>query len=173
MTAWKEKHEYVSALLAAGQSAFVTLDSRRNEVRVPEHLKQHALTLQIGLNLRPHPIVDLTLDEFGIACTLSFNRKPFWCLVPWEAVWRITVQEGGGVNGRVWPADAPLEAGLGELAGVADLCGFGEKPADAPRKPSILDKMKQAAKKPAPGQSGIERKKSLPSGWSVIQGGRK
>ena len=34
----------------------------------------------------PVPIRDLELDDDGLSVTLSFNRTPFHCVIPWVAV---------------------------------------------------------------------------------------
>ena len=93
------------ALLLRG-SLFVYLDPRREGVRVPDHLrKQPQLVLQFGLDL-PVPIPDLRVDESGVHGTLSFNRSPFPCRVPWDAVFGLVGDDAMGV---VWREDLPDE----------------------------------------------------------------
>lgn len=85
---------------------FVHLDPRAAEVQVPEWFKkQPQLVLQIGLNM-PVPIPDLHLDDQKMSCTLSFNRSPFLCVVPWAAVFAMVDEEG---RAMVWPEDVPPE----------------------------------------------------------------
>ena len=85
---------------------FVYLDPRADRVRVPPWLAQQAqLVLQVGLDL-PVPIPDLRVDDGGVYGTLSFNRAPFSCAVPWEAVFALVGDDGMGV---VWPEDMPAE----------------------------------------------------------------
>src|SRR5450631_2121994 len=82
------KKEVALALLERS-SAYLHLDPRVDGVVVPPWFKkQHRLILQVGLNL-PVPIPDLRLDEDGLSCTLSFNRSPFLCIVPWSSVFAI------------------------------------------------------------------------------------
>jgi hypothetical protein len=52
------------------------------------------------------PIPDLRLDDEGMSCTLSFNRSPFFCVVPWTSVFAIV---GDDARGMVWPDDVPAE----------------------------------------------------------------
>jgi hypothetical protein len=54
----------------------------------------------------PVPIPDLRLDEEGLACTLSFNRSPFYCVVPWLSVFAMVGDDG---RGMVWPDEVPPE----------------------------------------------------------------
>jgi hypothetical protein len=41
-----------------------------------------------------------------MTCTLSFNRAPFWCRLPWNAVYALVGEDG---RGMVWPDDVPPE----------------------------------------------------------------
>jgi hypothetical protein len=85
---------------------FIHLDPRRPDVLVPKgFMGQPQLVLQVGLNMAI-PIPDLQIDETGISCTLSFNRSPFWCRIPWPAVYALVGEDG---RGGVWPDDVPPE----------------------------------------------------------------
>jgi stringent starvation protein B len=87
-------------------SVFVHLDPRRPGVIVPlVFAKQPNLVLQLGLNMAIS-IPDLEVGEGGISCTLSFNRRPHFCRLPWSAIYALIGQEGGGM---VWPEDVPPE----------------------------------------------------------------
>ncbi|MBL8683435.1 MAG: hypothetical protein JNK05_29975 [Myxococcales bacterium] len=100
-----DKHELMLKLLEHG-SVFMHLDPRREGVIVPLFLRDRSqLVLQIGLNF-PIPIRDLEIDKDGVRCTLSFNRQPFYCIVPWSGVYAL-VGEDGQVT--VWPSDLPAE----------------------------------------------------------------
>jgi hypothetical protein len=96
----------VALALLEGPSVLVHLDPRREGVVVPKWFTgQPQLILQVGLNL-PVPIPDLTVDDSGISCTLSFSRSPFWCSIPWSAVYALVGDDG---RGMVWPNDVPPE----------------------------------------------------------------
>lgn len=87
-------------------SVFVHLDPRPESVMVPPWFKnQPQLVLQVGLNM-PVPIPDLNVDEKGVSCTLSFNRSPQFCRVPWKAIYALVGEDG---RGMVWPDDVPPE----------------------------------------------------------------
>jgi len=99
------KKEVALALLERS-SVHIHLDPRVASVIVPPWFKgQPQLVLQIGLNM-PVPIPDLHLDEDGLSCTLSFNRSPFHCVVPWTSVFAMVGEDG---RGMVWPDDVPVE----------------------------------------------------------------
>ncbi len=99
------KKDVARALLLRG-SLFVYLDPRRDGVRVPAWFGQQAqLVLQVGLDL-PLPIPDLRVDDAGVYGTLSFNRAPFTCVVPWDAVFALMGDDG---KGFVWAEDMPPE----------------------------------------------------------------
>jgi stringent starvation protein B len=87
-------------------SVFVHLDPRRPGVIVPQgFLKQPQLVLQIGLNMAI-AIPDLEVGDEGISCTLSFNKRPHFCRLPWSAIYALIGESGGGM---VWPEDVPPE----------------------------------------------------------------
>jgi stringent starvation protein B len=99
------KKEVALALLERA-SVFVHLDPRVEGVAVPPWFKrQFQLVLQIGLNMAV-PIPDLDVDDTGIRCTLSFNRSPFLCMLPWKAVYAMVGDDG---RAMVWPDDIPPE----------------------------------------------------------------
>lgn len=102
------KKEVALALLERSndKGIYVHLDPRQAAVVVPPWFKkQPQLVLQIGLNMAI-PIPDLRLDDEGMSCTLSFNRSPFFCVVPWASVFAIV---GDDARGMVWPDDVPAE----------------------------------------------------------------
>lgn len=99
------KKDVARALLLRG-NVFVHLDPRRDGACVPDWLQeQPQLVLQIGLDL-PLPIPDLRVDETGVFGTLSFNRNPFRCEVPWDVVFALVGDDG---RGMVWPESLPQE----------------------------------------------------------------
>jgi stringent starvation protein B len=99
------KREFAIALLQES-SVFIHLDPRREGTKVPGWLKrQPQLVLQVGLNMAVR-IPDLDIGEQAICCTLSFNRSPFFCYIPWTAVFGLVGEDG---RGRIWPEDVPLE----------------------------------------------------------------
>lgn len=104
-SAFPDKREVVERLLGRGM-VFLHLDPRQEGVEVPAWLKdQIQIVLQIGLDM-PIPIPDLHLEEQGIFATLSFNRSPFGCIVPWRAIFAVVGDDG---RGMVWPEDMPVE----------------------------------------------------------------
>jgi hypothetical protein len=99
------KSDVARALLLRG-SVFVHLDPRDEDVCVPAWLRQQPqLVLQIGLDM-PIPIPDLRVDGEGIVGTLSFQRTPFTCVVPWKAVFALLDEAG---KGMLWPESLPPE----------------------------------------------------------------
>jgi stringent starvation protein B len=96
----------VALALLESSTVFLHLDPRVEEVKVPPWFKrQPQLVLQIGLNM-PVPIHDLNLDDAGVSCTLSFNRMPHFCHVPWKAIYALVAEDG---RGMLWPEDIPPE----------------------------------------------------------------
>lgn len=124
------KKEVALALLE-GPSLFIHLDPRREGVVVPKwFMGQPQLVLQVGLNMAV-AIPDLAVDEEGITCTLSFSRTPFWCRLPWNAVYALVGEDG---RGMLWPKDVP---------------------------PEVAAQMQKAASTPAPAKTGKKAKPKL------------
>src|SRR5687768_6057562 len=96
----------VALQLLEQATVFVHLDPRAEAVRVPPWFKrQPQLVLQVGLNMAV-PIPDLEVDDEGLSCTLSFNRSPFLCVIPWASVFALVDENR---QGMVWPDDVPPE----------------------------------------------------------------
>ena len=73
---------------------------------VPKHLtRAKTLVLQVGYGM-PVPIPDLAVTAYGIGGTLSFGGVPFWCSVPWAAVYAMMGNDG---RGQIWPDDEPAK----------------------------------------------------------------
>jgi stringent starvation protein B len=105
MTRLPPKKDVALALLEQA-TVLVHLDPRGDQVSVPAWFKkQPQLVLQIGLNM-PKPIPDLTVDDDGISCTLSFSNTPHYCHLPWASVYALI---GASGRGMVWPDDVPKE----------------------------------------------------------------
>lgn len=101
----QSKREVAEGLLSIG-SLFVHLDPRIVGVAVPPSFRtQPQLVLQVGLNMAV-AIPDLTIDDHGIRATLSFNRTPHRCILPWEAVFALVGDDG---RGSVFPESMPIE----------------------------------------------------------------
>jgi stringent starvation protein B len=101
------KREVVLSFLGRG-TLRVFVDARKAGVTVPRGLSQQAeLVLRVGYALNP-PIPDLDIGADAIGCTLSFNRVPAWCRLPYEAIYAIVSDSDG--RGVVWPDDVPIES---------------------------------------------------------------
>ncbi len=99
------KKEQFQKLLERG-NVFVHLDPRVAGVVVPAgHAQKPQLVLHLGLNFAV-PIPDLTVTERGIRCTLSFNRTPFTCDLPWRAIYAMVAEDG---QVTLWPTELPPE----------------------------------------------------------------
>jgi stringent starvation protein B len=133
------KKEVAIALLE-GPSMFVHLDPRREGVKIPPRFRDKPqLVLQIGLNMFV-PIPDLKVDDEGITCTLSFDRAPFWCCMPWSAVYALVGEDG---RGMMWPNDIPPEV-------VAQMQNPQQQQREAPKAPAKRPRPKLSAVGSAP-----------------------
>jgi len=103
------KKDVLDAFLGNG-SARIFLDPRREGVIVPKWFANQAeLVLRVGYTLNP-PIPNLTVSDEAVSCTLSFNRSPVWCKMPWNAIFAVVSDVDG--RGVVWPEDVPVESQL-------------------------------------------------------------
>lgn len=85
----------------------VYLDPKPSTVIVPARFKQDVrLILAVGTSMHI-PIPDLKVDANGISGTLSFDRTPFFCRVPWSAVYALTTNDEDHPDGEVWPDSVP------------------------------------------------------------------
>src|SRR5580693_3337307 len=106
----------VGLALLERSSVYVHLDPRQDAVHVPAWFKkQPQLVLQVGMNM-PVPIPDLRFDDDGMSCTLSFNRTPFFCVVPWSSVYAVVGCDDG--RGMIWPEDVPPEVAQAQARAV-------------------------------------------------------
>ena len=135
------KKEVLSSLLEHS-SVRLFLDPRRDGVVVPASFaKQAELVLRLGLDLRP-PIPDLVIDDEGVRCTLSFNRTPFKCTLPWAAIYAVISDDTAEGLGSVWPDDVPVGSQLvtpvkpkPRLAALRDPSELEEAPPPRPARP--------------------------------------
>lgn len=143
----------VALALLEKSSMFVHLDPRGERVLVPNWFrKQPQLVLQVGLNMAI-PIPDLQVDDEGLSCTLSFNRSPHYCVVPWSSVYALVGEDG---RGMVWPDDVPPEvaaqmqpkpaAQKPKLAAVGPATAPSEPSAEAPTAEAEKPEKKGAAR---------------------------
>jgi stringent starvation protein B len=144
----------VALALIEQSSVHLHLDPRAPGVVVPAWFKQQPqLVLQVGTNM-PVPIPDLYFDDEKMSCTLSFNRSPFFCIIPWDAVFAMRGDDG---RGMVWPDSLPPEvakAGTAPREATPAEVKEKEKAAKAPAKAVA----KKAAAKKSDGKK--EKKKS-------------
>lgn len=86
----KEGHNFKKSIFSEALKTGVAtlyLDPRVEGVKVPDRFKGNdmlVLNYSYGYNLE-----DFQFDDVCVIASLSFNRQPFQCVVPWEAVFGI------------------------------------------------------------------------------------
>lgn len=76
-------------LLYAGCPAVrIVLRTDRGVTVPPDLCKAPVTTLDVGAGLA-RPIADLVANEIGVYGTFSFGGAPFYCVVPWPAVFQL------------------------------------------------------------------------------------
>ena len=130
----------VATALLQGPSVFIHLDPRRDGVIVPTWFKnQPQLVLQVGMNMAV-PIPDLEVGDDGISCTLSFNRSPFWCSMPYSAIYALVGEDG---RGMIWPDDVPPELASETKRPALKVVGSKQSPKKKPPKEAKIGDAKR------------------------------
>jgi len=103
------KREAVEALLQKDNIKII-MDARRDGVVVPQQFQACGeLVLCIGLSTLI-PIPDLEVGDIGIAATLSFERTPHKCFIPWTSLYAVVLD---AVNQcLIFTADVPADVKL-------------------------------------------------------------
>lgn len=84
----------VERLLEQEDYFLLVLDPRQEGLVLPDDLLQAGQPIPINIGLRMAiPIPDLAIDDDGIRATLSFDRTPFACVIPWAAVLRLSLDD--------------------------------------------------------------------------------
>lgn len=84
-----------------GDHALVHLDSRREDVEVPEDLSDnHALTLKLSERFNGN----MELSDSEVQAELKFSGTYFNCRFSWDAVWAISTSDG---EQKTWVEDMP------------------------------------------------------------------
>jgi hypothetical protein len=93
----KNKEGFINTL-------FIHADTKNSDINIPNYLKmQDSVVLQLGYDM-PIPIPNLEVYKNGISGTLSFKGNPYFCYVPFEAVYAIVDEDG---KGKVWEEFMP------------------------------------------------------------------
>jgi stringent starvation protein B len=137
----------------------VHLDARRPGVLVPEHLKGE-LHLILNLSYRFDP-PDLSVGEWGIRQTLTFQGRRFTVAIPWSALYAISSH----VTHQFWmySEDMPHEL-LDPPEGAAGLAPVPLPPTDPPHPArAVLREVvnTEVEKKPEPAQQPAKRPSHL------------
>ncbi|MBL90577.1 MAG: hypothetical protein CMH56_02030 [Myxococcales bacterium] len=99
-----EKLEVFRQLVEQGM-VMVVMDTRREGVQVPPRF---ADDFQLRLNFsHKFYIDDFEYDEYGVRASLSFNKVPYYCDIPWQAIYALNSQ--AVEQGVMWPDDVPTE----------------------------------------------------------------
>jgi len=163
----------VALALLERSNIYIYLDPRQVAVVVPPWFKkQPQLVLQVGLNM-PVPIPDLRLDDDGMSCTLSFNRSPFFCVVPWGSVFAMVDDNG---RGMVWPEDVPAEVTRAQVRVVdGGTQKDSSKSAPAPDRQPKADapKAKRARKVPVLSAVSGAEKEAVTKAVKTARGGER
>lgn len=101
----KSKQQAFQAFMKRGE-VLLYLDPRKDEIELPAHLTgQPMVILRLGMSM-PIPIPDIEAGEEMLSATLSFDRSPFFCRIPWLSVFGMCAVSG---EGWLWYDDAPSE----------------------------------------------------------------
>lgn len=116
----REKRKLFAALLQEGVTA-LHLDPRRPGVIVPGRFGSQGW-LVLNYSFR-YGIADFRFTDQEVEASLSFGGQPFYCRVPWTAVFAIT--DNSRQRGRIWHDEVPAD--------VDSAIGSGQAKAPTPR----------------------------------------
>jgi stringent starvation protein B len=101
-----DKKRLFEELLQTGIGA-LHLDPRAPDASVPTRFaRQTLLVLNFSWNFH---IADFRIGDDVVEATLTFGGQPWFCRVPWYAVFAVTNDQRD--QGMVWPEDLPPEHG--------------------------------------------------------------
>ncbi len=99
-----EKLRMFARLIEKGM-VMVTIDSRVDNTRLPSRF---AGELQLNLNFSHRfGLADFDYDDEGLRASLSFGGTPFFCDIPWTAIYGMTSSVDG--ERMLWPDSFPRE----------------------------------------------------------------
>lgn len=154
----QQKRKLFETLLENGIAA-LHLDPRASGVAVPGHLTDQPV-LVLNFSFR-YGVRDFRFDDKGVEATLSFSRQPFFCVVPWSAVFAVTNNDR--TQGSVWQEDLPEELGETEPAGAPP-------DAELPVRPVRSGPRAAAARRPSEPRTA-SRKASSAAKVGAVDGG--
>lgn len=84
----------------------VVVDGTHPLIQLPEHLlKDSKVYLDLSYNFGTR--FPMSLDNDGIRAVLSFNKSPFSCFIPWDALWLVEIQEDAEPHIILFPESVP------------------------------------------------------------------
>ena len=99
-----EKFELFSTLIGREMTQ-VLVNSLHEGVSLPEHIIGNPA---VPVNWsHKFGIADFVYDADGIQGTLSFNKKNFFVVLPWNSIWMIHAPSEGKDSSKAWREDAP------------------------------------------------------------------
>ena len=105
MSVRSAKRAVVEAALADGHQVMLYCDGRI--CTLPEEFKRPNIWLLVAQTGLAVPIPDLDVSDDGIKATLSFDRAPFECFIPWAALFAVESSEHFRAT---WGDDVPSAA---------------------------------------------------------------
>jgi len=116
MSAPPNKKEMLLELLENGLT-MLHFNTNHPDLDVPDYLKEdHTLALNLSYKFM---LSDLDIQEGFIGVTLSFQRVPYFCHLPFDALWGLS--QPPGQNLRLFPDCMPVEILFQMMAASAEL----------------------------------------------------
>jgi stringent starvation protein B len=101
-----EKLQRFTELIQKGM-VMATLDARKDGVQVPSRF---ATDPQLNLNFSHRfGVSDFAYDARGVRSTLTFGGQPYFCDIPWTAVWGLRSHVDNPDHVVLWHASLPAE----------------------------------------------------------------
>ena len=88
------KRESIERLLQMEDFFMVVIDPTAPGVVLPADLMATSKPVALNIGLKMDiPVPDLSVDDAGIVCTLSFGGEPFTCELPWSGLMQVSAGE--------------------------------------------------------------------------------
>ncbi len=84
----------IEKLYAAGKTPRIRLDARRNDVVVPEHVRERWKD-SLVIDLDPGYPLNLVYDDDGLHCDLAFAGQVTRCTFPWQSIYGLFDRASG------------------------------------------------------------------------------
>jgi len=101
-----EYKQIVLELFLAFGTTRVAVNGAHSLIKLPEYLLGNP-NVHLDLSYNFGTNFPMSLDDDGIRAVLSFNKTPFSCFIPWDALWLVMSQDSSKPHLILFPESVP------------------------------------------------------------------